>query len=66
MNKVLRADGYDLDLLVIKTWPIKNLYATRKLLQGGSISLPTFPSLGQQGASAAGDAREVPQHLISY
>ena len=66
MDKALRADGYDLDLLVIKNWPIKDVRATRKLLQGGSISLPTFPSLGQQGAGAAGDAQEVPQHLTSY
>ena len=58
LNGCLHADGFNMDLLVIKDWPTKEMQATRKLLQQGtSISLPSFPSAGQTGPSAAGDAR---------
>lgn len=40
---------------MLKDWPTSNLHPSRKLLQGSSITLPSFPSAGQSGPSAAGE-----------
>ena len=54
---------------MLKDWSREQVHATRRLLQGSSISLPAFPSIGQTGASAAGNACALQQerdHHRSY